>query len=165
MPTESITLSGFGFFALLVTFIFKKGENTAISNYRPIALLNTIFKLWETILFQKLEEELNLSASIEQAQFGSQKGKGSIDAIYAINLIKEANSHLPLYTATVDLSKAYNRVNRDKLWLKLQEFGVSPGLLQAIQSTYQFHNEIYKIGDDISSPNFLQKGSRQGSVL
>ena len=148
-----------------VKLIFKKGETTDISNYRPIALLNTIFKLWETILFHKLQEELNLPEIIESAQFGSQKGKGSIDAILSINLIKEANSHLPLYTATIDLSKAYNRVNRDKLWKKLKELGVSSGLLQAIQSTYQFHSEIYKIGDDTTSPNYLKKGLRQGSVL
>jgi hypothetical protein len=44
-----------------VKLIFKKGETTAISNYRPLALLNSIFKLWETILFLKLQEELNLS--------------------------------------------------------------------------------------------------------
>ncbi len=88
-----------------VKLIFKKGETTAISNYRPIALLNTIFKLWETILFFKLQEELNMTDSIEQAQFGSQKDKGSIEAIVAINLIKEVNAHLPLYTATIDLSK------------------------------------------------------------
>jgi hypothetical protein len=48
----------------------------------------------------KLQEKLNLT-----------EGKGSIDAIFAINLIKEANSHLPLYTATVDLSKASTEIN------------------------------------------------------
>ena len=148
-----------------VKLIFKKGETTAISNYRPIALLNSIFKLWETILFLKLQEELKLPDIIEQSQFGSQKDKGSIDAILSINLIKEANAHLPLYTATIDLSKAYNRVNRSKLWIKLKALGTSPGLLEAIKSTYQFHNEIYKIGGDTSSPNYLRNGLRQGSVL
>jgi hypothetical protein len=31
-----------------VKLIYKKNEATKIENYRPISLLNTIFKIWET---------------------------------------------------------------------------------------------------------------------
>jgi hypothetical protein len=148
-----------------VKLIFKKGETTSIANYRPIALLNTIFKLWETILFHKLHHELDLKAIILPSQFGSQKELGATDAILAINLIKEANKHTPLYTATIDLSKAYNRVNRNLLWSKLHKLGVPPALLTAIKSTYTFHTETYKIGGDTTKPNTIQNGLRQGSVL
>ena len=33
-----------------VKLIYKKNEATKIENYRPISLLNTIFKIWENIL-------------------------------------------------------------------------------------------------------------------
>ena len=73
--------------------------------------MNTIFKIWENILYEKLKNQINLKKTIHIAQFGSQQGKGATDAILAINLMQENNSSEALYTATIDLSKAYNRVD------------------------------------------------------
>ena len=89
-----------------------------ISNYRPISLLNSIFKIWEKILYFKLQEELSPSV-IHCSQFGSQKGIGAVDAILALNLIKDNNKEFPLFSASIDLSKAYNRVNRKNYGVNL----------------------------------------------
>ena len=43
--------------------------------------------------------------------------------------------------------------------------GLSQALIEAIQSTYTFHNEVYKIGGDTTEPVNLNNGLRQGSVL
>ena len=47
-----------------VKLIYKKNEATKIENYRPISLLNTIFKIWENILYEKLKDQLNLKQVI-----------------------------------------------------------------------------------------------------
>ncbi len=39
-----------------VKLIYKKNEATKIKNYRPISLLNTIFKIWESILYEKTKK-------------------------------------------------------------------------------------------------------------
>ena len=128
-------------------------------------MLNTIFKIWENILYEKLKDQINLKKIIHIAQFGSQQGKGATDAILAINLMQENNSSEALYTATIDLSKAYNRVDRARLWHKLAILGVSHKLISLLKSTYNGYKETYKIGADTTSPLKLKKGLRQGSVL
>ena len=148
-----------------VKLIHKKKETTKISNYRPISLLNTIFKIWERVLYSKLKQQINIRLVTSKAQFGSQQGKGATDAILANNIIQEGTDQDSFYSATVDLSKAYNRIDRSKLWVKLNELGVSCALIAIIKSTYSNHNEIYKIGGDTTPPLKLKRGLRQGSVL
>ena len=60
---------------------------------------------------------LDIKTVIDPTQFGSTKNIGACDAILAMNTLNEANKGTETFTAT--LSKAYNRVNRIKLWDKL----------------------------------------------
>ena len=149
----------------LVHLIFKKGEENKIENYRPIVLLNSIFKIWETVLLYRLKQAIEESNTISIHQFGSQPEIGAIDAILAINLLNESAKHLPILSATIDLSKAYNRVNRAQLWNTLGLAGVPRSLIQLIKSTYSEHCEVYKLGNDKTKHTKFEKGLRQGSVL
>ena len=38
--------------------IFKKGDNDNVNNYRPIALLPTLSKIWEKLINIQLQENL-----------------------------------------------------------------------------------------------------------
>jgi hypothetical protein len=149
----------------LTKLIYKKGNALEIKNYRPITLLNAIFKIWEKILLNRLMDNIDSPNSIHQTQFGSTKHFGAVDAILAMNLMKEANKGCDTYSATIDLSKAYNRVNRAKLWHKLAKLNIPNYLLILIKSTYDQHKESYKIGGETTQPIQLKNGLKQGSVL
>ncbi len=56
------------------------------------------------------------------------------------------------FTATLDLSKAYNRVNRTKLWDKLAKLNAPKYLIDLIKSTYENHTGTYKIGGGNNHP-------------
>ena len=103
--------------------------------------------------------------SIHPTQFGSTKHIGAVDAILAMNLMKEANKGSDTYTATLDLSKAYNRVNRTKLWHKLAKLNIPNYLLILIKSTYDQHKESYKIGGEVTQPIHLKQGSVLSPIL
>ena len=42
-----------------------------------------------------------------------------------------------VYTAFVDLEKAFDSVSRSKLWVALKDYGVKGKLLAAVQSLYE----------------------------
>ena len=87
----------------LTILIYKKGNALEIKNYRPIALLNTIFKIWEKILLNRMCTALDIKTVIDPTQFGSTKNIGACDAILAMNTLNEANKGTETFTATLDL--------------------------------------------------------------
>ena len=149
----------------ITKLIHKKGNALELKNYRPIALLNSIFKIWEKILLSRMCIALDIKNIIDPTQFGSTKNIGSCDAILAMNLLNEANESTETFTATLDLSKAYNRVNRSKLWNKLAQLNTPKYIIDSIKSTYENHTETYKIGGETTTPEPHTQGLKQGSVL
>ena len=69
-----------------------------------------------------------------------------------MNSLNEANKSTETFTATLDLSKAYNRVNRKKLWNKLAKLNTPKYIIDSIESTYENHTETYKIGGETTIP-------------
>ena len=50
--------------------IYKKGEPTDLSNYRPISLLPTTSKIFERIIYIQLQEYLNRNNLFAEQQYG-----------------------------------------------------------------------------------------------
>ena len=53
--------------------IFKKGDPTAINNYRPISILSPINKIFEKILYSRLIKYINKSNILYKYQYGFRK--------------------------------------------------------------------------------------------
>ena len=53
-----------------VSPLFKKGDNTLLSNYRPISLLPTISKIFERIIYNQLSNYFNDSNLLAEQHFG-----------------------------------------------------------------------------------------------
>ena len=150
----------------ITKLLHKKGSRLLIKNYRPITLLNSIFKLWETLL------EIRTRAVVEgkyppDLQMGSRKQNSATYTIMAnkclMRLAKKTGQ--PFITLQIDMNKAYNRVCRDMLWADLFEYGVRGLLLKAIISSYKSAKESIRIGGITSAIFKLLNGLRQGSVL
>ena len=151
----------------LTTLLHKKGPESNIANYRPITLLTTLLKVWERLLKTRLALLIKGSHSIPDAQMGSQKISSAYLAILIkrILLIDVTNQTGDIYSAQIDMNKAYNRVNRTKLWNILKQLGIQGNLWECIISTYSHAFEQIIIGDKTSTKTKLARGIRQGSVL
>ena len=147
--------------------IHKKSSKAKIQNYRPITLLNSLFKTWEKIIEARLRTKLELANALSPLQLGSRRKLDTQQAILATSLcIQQARlAGAKLILTHIDLSKAYNRVNRKKLWNKMSNEGIKGKLWNALVSTYSAQAETIKIGATTSVPNKLANGLRQGSVL
>ena len=143
--------------------IYKNGNTNDPKNYRPISLLETLFKLYEKVLEKRLNAFIFNNNLLPNAQMGSRKHSGTIEAIYNLLSVITTTSHPTL--GLLDLSKAYDRVWRTGLWTKLINIGVSGKLLRAIHSTYSNPQALVKIGDKKSNTYSMKEGLRQGSVL
>jgi len=65
----------------------------------------------------------------------------------------------------IDLEKAYDRVNREKMWDVLREYDVNEKMVNAIKSFYKNGKACVRIGREEGSEFEVRKGLRQGCVM
>ena len=100
----------------------KSGKINSKDNYRPIALASILSKVLEIILLARLEIYLLTSDN----QFGFKKEHGTDMCIFALKEII-ANYHSrnsTMFMSFLDASKAFDRINHEKLFRKMCERGI-----------------------------------------
>lgn len=112
----------------------KSGSRNDISNYRVIAILPTVGKLFESIICTRLTADL--SQAISNAQHGFRKRRSTSTNLitftnYALKVIESGSQIDAIYT---DIRKAFDRVKHRYLLQKLREMGIRPGMLGWIKS-------------------------------
>jgi hypothetical protein len=125
--------------AVQVSPIHKKGDRNDPSNYRPISLLNTILKLFTTVLTNRLNYWTETCAKISPFQAGFRKGKSTLDHVFVLSSLIQhhLNKGERLYTCFVDLKQAFDTPNHNLLWKTLQKEGASAKLINVLKSIYE----------------------------
>ena len=132
-----------------VTPIFKKGNNTLLTNYRPISVLACFSKLLERIMYNRLYKFLQENNILYQKQFGFQNAHTTEHAILQlVNQIAEAFSQ-GKYTLGIflDLSKVFDTVNHNILLEKLKAYGIQSENLKWFRS-YLSNRKQFILYDD-----------------
>lgn len=58
--------------------IFKKGENTNVQNYHPVAILSSISKVLEKVIYSRIMQYLDSNKTLVNNQHGFRKTKSTI---------------------------------------------------------------------------------------
>ena len=147
--------------------IHKKGEKHKCENYRPISLLSNISKIFERIMYSRLDDFLNVSEIIYKFQFGFRKHYSTNHAL--LSIVEQIRSALDknMFSCAVfiDLEKAFDTVNHQILLSKLYHYGIR-GVANKWFSSY-LSNRQQKVSINGESSNWLPItcGVPQGSIL
>ena len=101
----------------IITLYNNKGERNDCNNYRGIALLSIVGKVFARILLirlQKLAEHI-----YPESQCGFRAERSTIDIEFSLRQLQEKGREQPLYIAFIDLTKAFDLVNRDGLFFEV----------------------------------------------
>ena len=109
-----------------VTSIFKKGDKTAPSNYRPISLTCLICRILESILRDHILSHLQEYNLIRKSQHGFLPHRSCLTNLLEFleeitRLIDEGHS---LDVMFLDFSKAFDKVRHSRLMLKERTHGI-----------------------------------------
>ena len=146
--------------------IFKSGNKNDILNYRPIALISNIAKLYESILYKYIFS--SVQSQISQYQHGFFKGRSS--ATNLLNFVNETHQAFESFNQMdviyLDAAKAFDKVPHNILLNKLHHFfNFSEDLTALISSYLKNRPAKVKIEQFFSETYIATSGVPQGSNL
>lgn len=122
--------------------LYKSGNRMSCGNYRGITIMDTLAKVYDTMILNRLK----LWWSIDKCQAGAQKQRGCVEQITALRLLCDYVMYKKrkLYVLFIDFSKAYDRVPRGKLVDILKDLGCGKVMIKAIKAMYTCTRNIMK---------------------
>ena len=119
-----------------VTPMFKSGAKYNVSNYRPISILPVFSKVLERIMYNEVYNHLDSKGLIYEKQFGFQRSNSTEHVI--LQLTQDITSSFEkeeyILGVFIDLSKAFDTVDRHILIKKLQYCGTDGTALEWFKS-------------------------------
>ena len=147
--------------------IFKKGSHSDMCNYRPISLLGSFSKIFESLVSSRLSSFFTKFNLLYDFQFGFRSTYSTkLALINSIDDILRALENKEI-TAGIffDLSKAFDSIDHSILLDKLFHYGIR-GQMHKWISSYLSDRLQFSVVNNVSSPCLpITYGVPQGSVL
>ncbi len=150
-----------------VTPIFKKGDMSTVTNYRPVSLLSCLSKVFEKAVSNRLISYIKENNLISANQSGFMPDDGTTNQIVKIvdYILQGFDSGKDTIAVFLDISKAFDRVWHKGLMVKLRNNGIKGNLLKWFQSYLTGRTQQVVINGCTSDPLPVTSGVPQGSVL
>ena len=147
--------------------LYKSGDSSSPSNYRPISTLCIFNKIFEKLIQSRLSNFLDEMNILSNKQFGFKKNTSTTHAIFTLISELQRSFNKKTYTICLflDLKKAFDTVNRDLLLHKLDHYGFRNNIGQLIRSYFTNRAQYVNISNCNSSTKSVPLGVLQGSVL
>ena len=112
-----------------IRLLYKKNESDRIENYRPIALLNSIYQLLNCVLTDRYQRLTERHCVLETSQFGNRWLRGvPMSAQKQQWLLREVQrSNGTLLRIDLDCVNAFNACSHAAIWAVLAKLGVPDG--------------------------------------
>ncbi|GBG62547.1 hypothetical protein CBR_g31186 [Chara braunii] len=149
----------------VITLMYKKGGRSDMRNWRPISLLNVIYKILAKTLARRLGELLPRLVGKDQGAFvqGRSIFENIATAMEALELIE--GEDLDIAVLMIDLEKAYDRLNWTFVMTTLRVLGFGDPLCSWIKALYAYATTVVQVNGVCSQEFKLSRSLRQGCPL
>ena len=143
----------------------KKGDLSLANNYRGISLMSIAAKIYNKLLLNRLIPVVE--PILRKNQNGFRRGRSTLSQILCLRrLIEESNmSKIDLALVFVDFSKAFDSVDRSKMFEILRLYGIPEGIIAAIKVMYTDNSSTVMTTDGETQAFPTLAGILQGDTL
>ncbi|MCU7801369.1 MAG: reverse transcriptase family protein, partial [gamma proteobacterium symbiont of Lucinoma myriamae] len=147
--------------------IFKKGSKHDPNNYRGISIISCLGKLFNKILNTRLQTFCENNNLLSSLQIGFRPHSRTSDHIFALKSLIDIqkSKNQKLFTACIDLKKAFDSVWHAGLFTKLLRTGIGSKMYWIIKSMYTDAHSRIKFNGGLTDPFKTTCGVKQGDVL
>ena len=152
----------------LIVPIHKQGNIDNPNIYRGITLLSIFSKVFTSIINKRLVAWGEIMNKTSECQAGFRHGYTTIDNVFVLQSIIQRYLNTrggKLHALSVDFEKAFDSVDRHKLWAILNTHGVSPKMKILLHNMYENVKACVRNNNEYSDSFELQLGVRQGCIL
>ncbi|KAJ2937427.1 hypothetical protein O0L34_g18615 [Tuta absoluta] len=148
-----------------VTPIPKSGSKTQVENYRPVAILCALAKLFESVLHAHLLPQCQPYITSAQHAFLPKRSVATNLVTLVDKISFEMDNRKPVDVIYLDFQKAFDRVDNDVLLMKLGMMGFTPRLIKLFSNYLKDRKQYVKYGPYVSGDYNTRSGISQGSNL
>ena len=148
-----------------IVTIFKKGNVEEPGNYRPIALLQSLYKLHAALLRNRLIE--GLDDRLDKAQFGFRARRSTAQPLFVARRlidIAEASGD-SLILVFLDWEKAFDRVDQKEMINAVRRMNVPDEVIKELECMYESIQFRIRDAEGTSTARPQNTGIRQGCPL
>ena len=152
---------------VLIHHLYKnKGNRKICDNHRGISLLSIAGKILARVILNRVIKHV-VDDVYPESQCGFRAGRGTIDMIFSLRQIAEKvrEKNHEMYMVFVDLTKAFDTVNRTALWRVLQKLGIPENMLRVIVSFHEGMKANVVSNGELSDSFGVTNGTKQGCVM
>ena len=151
----------------LVAPVFKKGDRTNPSNYRPISLTCIPCKIFEHVIYSHIFKHLSTHNILSSYRHGFRKHHSCESQL--LTTIEDFSHHIDsgeqINVILLDFSKAFDKVLHQHLFVKLAHYGIRDLVLEWIKDFLTNRTQKVVLNNVTSSSVDVLSGVPQGSVL
>ena len=145
--------------------IFKKGETDDPANYRPISLLNTLYKIYASLIQKRIADAID--DKLQTTQYGFRPNRGTAEAIQYIRRMvdKEESRNSNTLLVLLVWEKAVDKVTHHMLIYTLVRMNIPEKIINIIKAIYK--NPCFCVSLDGKTSDWYKQetGMRQGCPL
>lgn len=158
-----VTPSDWG--SAVIVNLYKDGDPADLGNYRGIALISCLGKLYLSIWAERLTTHMEPRMSEEQGGFRPKRS--TTDQILTLNdtLVRRHRAKKTTFLLFVDFRKAFDTVWRNGLWKRMWQVGIRGKAWRIIQAVYSDIRLSTLVDGDHTRFVPAEQGVRQGCPL
>ena len=152
----------------LTVLLYKKGDSSQLTNHRPIALANTIYKLYTSTLTSILSTYGERYQILHDSQEGFRAERGTSRQLQLlIAALEDARfTNQDIYILYIDFKNAFGSIDHARLLAIMKDLGYPTDAISLIGNIYSQASTIYcgeYFGKTLPIP--IQRGTIQGDTL
>jgi len=147
--------------------IYKGGDRSAVTNYRPISLTSVVCKQLEHVIAEYLRQVWDKNDWLYEGQHGFKLGYSCEIQVITVcqDIVDSLDEGIGIDVIIIDFSKAFSFVTRDQLLTKLVPSGVDSRVVIWVREFLVGHTQRVRVGVHLSREVKVTSGVLQRSVL